>query len=42
MGDDGAFFGEAFYVFSFFLDKAFGDEEGEVCVLTTGVFEFAV
>ena len=39
VGDDGAFFGETFDVLGFFFEKAYGDEQGEIGVLMSGVFE---
>ena len=42
VGDDCAFFGEAFDVFGFFCEVGQGDEEGEVGVFVTGCLEHCV
>ena len=42
MGDDGALLGEALDMLGLTGEEALGDEEGEVGVLVTGLFEHAV
>lgn len=42
MGDDGAFFGKAFYVLGFFFEIAYGNKEREVGILVSRVLKHLV